>query len=61
MTGYLDIKEAAAYLGIGVSTFKRLAPTIPAYDFAEPGAKKRLLRWLPADLDAWAAQRRTAA
>lgn len=57
---YLRAKDAARYLGVGLSFFTAyIADVVPCVDATPPGRVKRVRTWHVADLDAWAAARRT--
>jgi hypothetical protein len=50
-------KDAASYLGVSLSHFKKLRNAVFPVDVAEPGAESPVLRWRISDLDAFLAKR----
>jgi hypothetical protein len=55
---YLSASDGAAMLGVSVAFFRQnIAKSLPALDFANPGAKKRLPRWSVDSLRSWAERR----
>jgi hypothetical protein len=50
-------KEAADYIGVSLSHFKKLRNVLPPVDLAEPHAKAPILRWRVVDLDNFLASR----
>ncbi len=59
MTGYLDAKQAAAYVGVSLRHFEEtVAPFVPAADLRSPGASRPCLRWDVRDVDAFMASKK---
>ncbi len=58
----LSKESAAAFFDASVSTFdEEVRPYVPVVEIMTPGRKRPLLRWMKADLIAFAESRRRAA
>lgn len=55
-------RQAARFMNVSLSHFRsHIAPSLPSFDLAPAGSKKRMPRYSIADLEGWMEQRREVA